>query len=96
MRRFASLVVVVLASCGPIQSGQVADQINAMVGLFLSWESSGLFVSRPLGPMLCSLWPCSNSSSSFLACVCASMCLIRDDVAHHSDLISVETTPAER
>ena len=33
MRRFASLVVVVLASCGPIQSGQVADQINAMVGL---------------------------------------------------------------
>jgi len=29
MRRFASLVVVALASCGPIQSGQVADQINA-------------------------------------------------------------------
>ncbi len=33
MRRFASLVIVALASCGPIQSGQVADQINAMVGL---------------------------------------------------------------
>jgi hypothetical protein len=33
MRRFASLMIVALAGCGPIQSAQVHDQINAMVGL---------------------------------------------------------------
>jgi hypothetical protein len=32
-RRLTGLITVFLASCGPIQSGQVADQINAMVGL---------------------------------------------------------------
>jgi hypothetical protein len=32
-RRFTGLITLFLASCGPIQSGQVADQINAMVGL---------------------------------------------------------------
>lgn len=34
MRRLLSrLVVVIVAGCGPIQSAQVADQINGMVGL---------------------------------------------------------------
>lgn len=33
MRRVAGLIILLLACCGPIQSGQVADQINAMVGL---------------------------------------------------------------
>ena len=32
-RHVTGLIVLFLASCGPIQSGQVADQINAMVGL---------------------------------------------------------------
>jgi hypothetical protein len=32
-RRFTGLIILFLASCGAIQSGQVADQINAMVGL---------------------------------------------------------------
>jgi hypothetical protein len=32
-RRITGLIILFLASCGPIQSGQVADQINAMVGL---------------------------------------------------------------
>ena len=33
MRRLVSLMIVVLTGCGPIESAQVHDQINAMVGL---------------------------------------------------------------
>ena len=34
MRRLLSgFVVLIVAGCGPIQSAQVADQINGMVGL---------------------------------------------------------------
>jgi hypothetical protein len=33
LRRFTGLITLFLASCGPIQSGQVSDQINAMIGL---------------------------------------------------------------
>jgi hypothetical protein len=32
-RRFTRLIILFLVSCGPIQSGQVPDQISAMVGL---------------------------------------------------------------
>jgi hypothetical protein len=32
-RLFTGLIIVFLSSCGPIQSGQVQDQINGMVGL---------------------------------------------------------------
>jgi hypothetical protein len=32
-RRFTGLITLFLASCGPIQSGQVQDKINGMVGL---------------------------------------------------------------
>jgi len=32
-RRVTGLIILFLASCGPIQSGQVEDQINAMIGL---------------------------------------------------------------
>jgi hypothetical protein len=32
-RRVTGLITLFLASCGPIQSGQVGDQINGMVGL---------------------------------------------------------------
>ena len=33
MRRFIGFIVLMLASCGPMQSSQVANQINGMVGL---------------------------------------------------------------
>ena len=32
-RCFIGLITLLLASCGPIQSGQVQDQINGMIGL---------------------------------------------------------------
>jgi hypothetical protein len=32
-RRVIGWITPLLASCGPIQSGQVSDQINAMIGL---------------------------------------------------------------
>lgn len=32
MRRFMSLIIVVLTGCGPMQSAQVQDQVNAMIG----------------------------------------------------------------